>query len=551
MESDGQVGPVSPPAVDEGYQAGRLLGSGRRSRVWAAVRNSDGAGFALKVPAPSPGGHASTFETRRELNILSRLEHENLLQLHTVLETDQGPGLLMELAPGGSLARVLHARGTLQPGEAVTVLVGTASALAYLHALNVCHGEVSSGNILFTAGGKPLLGDLGTAGLLGTGPVPAAAEADDVLALATVGWLILTGRALPPAERRLPLAVLVPEIPAALAEAIDAGLQEEAERRPDAAEFARRVFESTPARPVDLALDDASAPGDGPQTRRSSLDQGRAPAGLRRRAGQGGRRANSHRSGSAAEHGSPGRRANRLLLGAAAILVTATIGLGAVAVASPEILQGAQMKTGSAPQTPDGEQSADAGKLTPLDRAQDTAKDTAKDTARDTETGPGPEDPMAAAPASPEPSGTEPPARRTDPELELMVSGDDPVEAVRALAELRARAFAAADAGLLTGINAPRSPAMQADQAEISKLEAAGTVLSGLAVEVVSAGPAVPGQEGRVSLRAAVSTSAYAERDARGGMVRNVAAVSGQDIVLVMVRTADGWRIEDILAPPA
>ena len=92
---------------------------------------------------------------------------------------------------------------------------------------------------------------------------------------------------------------------------------------------------------------------------------------------------------------------------------------------------------------------------------------------------------------------------------------------------------------------------MQADQAEISKLDVAGTVLSGLAVEVVSAGPASPGQDGRVSIRAAVSTSAYAERDARGGMVRHVAAVSSQDVVLVMVRTADGWRIEDILAPPA
>ncbi|MCC3270539.1 serine/threonine protein kinase [Arthrobacter gengyunqii] len=535
MEANGQVGVVHPPAVDEGYRAERLLGSGRASRVWAVVRNSDGARFALKVPAASPGGHGTTFETRRELNILSRFEHENLMHLSTVLETDQGPGLLMELAPGGSLGRVLRARGTLQPGEAVTVLVGIASVLAYLHGLNVCHGDVSPGNILFTASGKPLLGDLGTAALLGSGPAPAAAEEDDVLALAAVGWLIVTGRALPPAERRLPLAVLVPEIPAALAEAIDAGLEEEPKRRPDAAEFARRVFESTPAQPLDLALGDASAPLDQAPTRRSRLDQGRAPAGLRRRAGRG---KNRRPGGSPGEHEGSGRSRNRMLLGAAAVLVAATMGLGAVAVAAPEMLPGAEPgEPGTPPPASDGGQSPGAQPLPPPDQAKDA------DTVRGAGDG--------AVPGSPEPSGQVSLARTSGSELELMVSSSDPVQAARALAELRARAFTAADADLLTGINTPRSPAMQADQAEISKLEAAETVLSGLAVEVVSAGPAVPGQDGRVSVRAAVSTSAYAERDARGGMVRNVAAVSSQDVVLVMVRTADGWRIEDILAPPA
>ncbi|WP_104103003.1 protein kinase [Arthrobacter sp. 08Y14] len=522
MEFNEPAGPARPPEVDEGYRAGQLLGSGATARVWAVARESDGARFALKIPAASPGAPGTTFETRRELNILSRFEHENLLRVHTVLDTDQGPGLLMEWAQGGSLGRVLQARGTLEPGEAVTVLVGMASVLAYLHALNVCHGEVSPNNILFTSSGKPLLADLGTAALLGTGRVSAASQEGDVLALASVGWLILTGRALPPAERRLPLSVLVPEIPAALAEAIDAGLQEEAGLRPDAAEFARRVFESMPAEPLNLALAKAPGPADGLPTRRSRLERGRAAGGLRRWV----RRANpgqAHREGALPEHREEKHRPNRALLGAAAVLVAATMGLGAVAVAAPEILQGAA-----------------SGEPETVPPASGAAPVNGADTDTGADPGTEPDEPAEQLSL----------ARTTDPELQLMVNGSDPVAAARALAELRARAFTAADAELLTDINAPRSPAMAADQAEISKLEASGTVLSGLEVEIVSAGPAVPGEEGRVSIRAAVSTSAYAERDARGAMVRNVAALTNQDVVLVMVRTADGWRIEDILAPP-
>ncbi|WAP50904.1 hypothetical protein OL239_13095 [Arthrobacter sp. ATA002] len=90
------------------------------------------------------------------------------------------------------------------------------------------------------------------------------------------------------------------------------------------------------------------------------------------------------------------------------------------------------------------------------------------------------------------------------------------MEAARALAELRTRAFGTANADLLEDVNTPRSPAMEADRTEIAKLEAAGTVLSGLAVEIVSAGPALPREEGRISVRATVSTSGYTEREAAG-----------------------------------
>ncbi|MBP3036816.1 protein kinase [Arthrobacter sp. zg-ZUI100] len=549
-------GTARPPVVEQGFRVGRLIGSGARARVWLAVREDDGARFALKIPVAEQPGRTSTFETRRELNILSRFEHENLLQLYTVLDTDQGAGLLMEYAPGQSLARLAAARGQLAPGEAVTVLAGIASALAYLADQGMTHSDISPGNILFTAHGKPLLADLGVRGLAGpeqdeipctsgfqdpatsAGPGgPARNPEADVYSLAAVGWFILAGHLPPAAEHRRPSTALAAGIPPALAAALEAGLDPEPRRRPDAAAFGELVLTGTPFEPVDLALPSAA-----PEDIRPSRSRERPRRG---------RRAHHPRHGLPEQRGAdpftavrprwlnpgPTRRAlaggvpgpRRLALAAAALLVSATLGLGAVAVAAPGLL---------AP---------------PPDAVTDGAAVEKDDVGVEKDVAGAGKAADAAQPAPERPTGTGEGtlSEATGQELMRMQRLDDPAQAVRALAELRARAFRAGDAAQLEAVNVPGSPAMAADTAELATLTVAGTVLDGLSVEVLSVGPAVPAEAagGHISVPATVSTSAYSERDSAGGSVRTVAALPKQEVVLVLAPGPQGWRIQDILAP--
>ncbi|MBP3044297.1 protein kinase [Arthrobacter jiangjiafuii] len=551
-------GAARPPVVEQGFRVGRLLGSGARARVWLAVREDDGARFALKIPVTEQPGRTSTFETRRELNILSRFEHENLLQLYTVLDTDQGAGLLMEYAPGQSLARLAAARGQLAPGEAVTVLAGIASALAYLADQGMTHGDISPGNILFTAHGKPLLADLGVRGLAGpaqdeipwtsgfrdpatsAGPGgPARNPEADVYSLAAVGWFILAGHLPPAPEHRRPSTALAAGIPPALAAALEAGLDPEPRRRPDAAAFGELVLTGTPFEPVDLALPSAAP-----------AEEDIRPSRSRERPRRG-RRAHYPRHGLPSEqrgadpftavrprwlNPGPTRRAlargvpgpRRLGLAAAALLVSATLGLGAVAVAAPGLL---------AP-PPDAVTDGVAAAKDVAGAEEDPGAGKAAD---------------AAQPAPERPTGTGEGTLSgvTGQELTRMQRSDDPAQAVRALAELRARAFLAGDAAQLEAVNVPGSPAMAADTAELATLTGAGTVLDGLGVEVLSVGPAVPAEAagGHISVPATVSTSAYSERDPGGGSIRTVAALPKQEVVLVLAPGPQGWRIQDILAP--
>ena len=116
---------------------------------------------------PTPGRGDVEDSVRREIRILSVLDHEHLVKARDVVRLDGVAGgrlgLIMDYAAGGSLGQLVAGRGSLGPGETVTVLTPIAQALAYLHGQGFTHGDVSPGNVLFTAHGKPLLADLGVA----------------------------------------------------------------------------------------------------------------------------------------------------------------------------------------------------------------------------------------------------------------------------------------------------------------------------------------------------------------------------------------------------
>jgi len=279
-----------------GYIADELLGVGSTGEVWRGHAVHDGQPLALKRLRVGAAA-ANAASLRREAGLLASFRHEHVVGLYDVLEApgagvvpgaspgvepgvESGVVLALELAEGGSLAALLSARRRLRPGEVVTVGGPVAEALAAGHAAGLIHGDVSPGNVLFTAEGKPLLSDLGTARLVGESgeqrlgspayldPVVARGAqpgpAADVFSLAGVCYTALTGA--PPwlgnssrdtlaAAREghvVPLRLLAPEAPERLVAAISAALDRDPGRRPTAGEFATLLYAACAAEPVAL-----------------------------------------------------------------------------------------------------------------------------------------------------------------------------------------------------------------------------------------------------------------------------------------------------------
>ncbi|WP_082049570.1 serine/threonine-protein kinase [Arthrobacter sp. SPG23] len=521
-----------------GYKVGRQLGRGSSASVWLVREELTLREFAVKCFEPSgplapeacagypargsrEAGDAEE-AVRRELRIISALDHDHLVKAHDVVRlpgpADGGLGLVMDYAAGGSLAQLVTCRGPLGVGETVTVLTPLAQALGYLHGKGFTHSDVAPGNVLFTAHGKPLLADLGVTRMVGDAADVSSAGTDgfvdpapvdalraglqperDVYSAAAIGWYCLTGKAPEVGQDRPPLSLLVPGVPPALAAALEAGLKEDRRERPTALEFAAAVYRSADAAPVDLT--GAVHPTVLPQllTRRNvpPSHQARRAAKLRawrRRLGGSGR--SLKRKGR-----TPGRHAggNRRWIGAA-VAAIACSGIAAV-----WFLAGQQPAPWQAP---------------------------------------GPE--VIQVPSEPgAPSGTG--AGPAPADARQLAHSQQPEVAARGLAALRSAALNSGQLELLDEVNLANSPAAAADAKISGRLKEAGHVLTGFDTTLTRAEAEPGGSDSRAVVAITVANSAYRETDAGGNVVAVEPAGPEQQLRLVLVSSGGRWRIQEIL----
>lgn len=546
------MGDLAEPQVS-GYAVGRLLGRGSSAVVWLATEQRTGRDFALKC-FRAPAGQARSGEAmteqavRREIHILSVLEHEHLIRSHDAVRLAGGPqggtGLLMDYAPGGSLAALVSARGRLSVGETVTVLTPLAQALGYLHSKGFTHSDVSPGNVLFTGQGKPMLSDVGVARMVGdpadragygtpgfVDPLPVDAvraglqPGRDVYSAAAVGWFCLTGSAPQRTADRPPLSLLVPEVPKELAAALEAGLNEDRRLRPTALALATEVYRSAPPLPVDLAS--AVHPTVIPEllTRRNAGVQTNANRVKRHVQGMHRRLATSAWRGQDSGHRMPfpqarsgvragGKHAARPVtparghrtmpvpaLFAAALLAAGMAGWLIWAGAVPGVFPPASGNSSA-------ESISSAGGSPAADGGEG-------------------QDPLSAA--------------------REQASSDDPSAALQGLAALRDIAFNSGRLELLAEVNAHGSPAAAADEQTAVRLRSSGHVLSGFASTLSGLHLADSPTGNSAVVQATSATAAYEEKDAQGGVVATGPASAGRELRLVLVAVEGRWQISAIL----
>ncbi len=100
---------------------------------------------------------------RREGRAYAKLRHEAIVQVHDLVEKEDGLYLLTEFVDGADLARVLHKGGAL-PADCVA-LVGAriADALDYVHYNKLLHRDVKPANVMAARDGEVKLMDFGIA----------------------------------------------------------------------------------------------------------------------------------------------------------------------------------------------------------------------------------------------------------------------------------------------------------------------------------------------------------------------------------------------------
>ena len=144
----------------------KQLGSGSFGRVFLVSHNETKELFALK-----------TIEKRKimmtygkldiiydEINIHSKLYHQNIIKLYSVYEDDETINIILEYAKGGNLYQLIKdGKNGFSESKAFDYFIQVINAVYYLHSNNIIHRDIKPENILIGDDNKLKLCDFGWA----------------------------------------------------------------------------------------------------------------------------------------------------------------------------------------------------------------------------------------------------------------------------------------------------------------------------------------------------------------------------------------------------
>jgi eukaryotic-like serine/threonine-protein kinase len=266
-ETRASIGPTQ--ALDRWgpFEQLERVGQGSFGEVYRAFDPSLQRFVALKLLLPGAVDRdEEAAAALREARAIARLRHPNILPIHGVDRHQGRVGFWTDFVRGQTLATFLDTHGPMGPREAVHIGIEVCQAVSAVHAAGLVHGDIKTGNIMREEGGRLLLMDFGLSQAHGASDVAAgtplymapelfegksATTATDVYAIGVVLFNLLTkaypcvGRGVQElrlahaSRQRRSLLDLRPDVPHAVAGAIEQALQPDpSDRPPTAGQFA-------------------------------------------------------------------------------------------------------------------------------------------------------------------------------------------------------------------------------------------------------------------------------------------------------------------------
>jgi BR serine/threonine kinase len=170
--ADAAVNPVTNFAEasaclnEHGYDVVDVLGWGHFAACYSIRdRRYPTELFCAKVVALNVAGQVDdpivTYEA--ELGTLIKLSHPNIITVYAGFSSPNYCYLILEYCERGTLRQLITEQSGLSEADFALYSRQLSSALAYLHAHNVCHRDIKPSNVLLDKHGRAKLADFGLA----------------------------------------------------------------------------------------------------------------------------------------------------------------------------------------------------------------------------------------------------------------------------------------------------------------------------------------------------------------------------------------------------
>jgi calcium/calmodulin-dependent protein kinase I len=134
--------------VEDKYELGQELGRGGFSIVREGRNRQTGEKVAVKFIEKKFVDQEELKLLQREIDIMARVQHTNVLRLFEIFDTDQKLSLVMELVNGGELFYKIVDKGSYSELEARDIVRQLVEGVDYLHNQGIAHRDLKPENLL-------------------------------------------------------------------------------------------------------------------------------------------------------------------------------------------------------------------------------------------------------------------------------------------------------------------------------------------------------------------------------------------------------------------
>lgn len=144
------------------FYVSQLIGQGGMSKVYLAVNPRTRERRAVKIlPKRATASAASYARFLREIEIIRKLAHPNIVKILDSGVLDDCYFYMMELMSGSLAQKLQH--GRLSAEEAVELFAVICGAVSHAHEHSIVHRDLKPSNILLADNGHPMVSDFGIA----------------------------------------------------------------------------------------------------------------------------------------------------------------------------------------------------------------------------------------------------------------------------------------------------------------------------------------------------------------------------------------------------
>lgn len=144
------------------YEIGKPIGKGKFGQVYLGRLKTTKEKVAIKSISKEQIKKSKVeYQIQRELDILSIVEHENVILLVDHFEDEERIYIVTEYCEGGNLYEKIENGKKLDETIVVKYIMGLSQAVNYLHSNNIIHRDIKPENLVLTIDNNVKLCDFG------------------------------------------------------------------------------------------------------------------------------------------------------------------------------------------------------------------------------------------------------------------------------------------------------------------------------------------------------------------------------------------------------